>query len=346
MNIAYILSSLANAAPIRVMELLSRLMTLHGHTCIVFYLDEKTDTLPFSCQTQRFSTKQTLDFTAYDIVHSSGLRPDRYVARTREFGGRTKYLSTIHNFFIEDFTSQYNWLVAQYCGRRWMQSLNKFDAVVTLSRVGVDYYTKWIKKASLKCVYNARVIDGSGELNEAELRQLNKFKGDSKLIGINALLSPVKGIDQVIRSLVFMPDYKLFIVGDGKSRESLELLALRLNILDRCFFAGFRRDAHRYLTHYDVYVMSSYSEGFPLALLEAAQYKIPTVCSSIPIFQEIFHPDEVSFFELNNIPSLSDAIRRATNNKELGERMYARYIKDYTPENMYTHYQNIYNEKV
>lgn len=345
MKIAYILPSLANAAPIHVIELLSRLMVQNGHCCCVYYFDEKSE-LEFTCPTYRIDSKTPIDFTLFDIVHSTGVRPDMYVARFREFRGKTKYITTIHNFFIEDFTSQYNWFIAHIYGRLWMRNLNKLDCVVTLSNVGVKYYSRWIKKAHLTYAYNARTIDKSAKLSVEEIVELNNFKGSCKLIGLNAMLSPVKGVDLIIKAVRELPNYKIFIVGEGKARKKLEQLVERLNVRDRCLFVGFKKDAYRYLFYYDIYAIPSRSEGFPLALLEAAQYRLPTICSNIAIFQEIFSEDEVMFFDLNDIHTLIDAIKNVTINIEMRERFFHRYQMCYTPEKMYERYLAIYNGKI
>lgn len=331
MRIAYILPSIGSAAPIVVVQLLSTLMAQNGHICEVFYFDHKDNCIQFICPTKRISFYESIDLSKFDIVHSSGIRPDIYVARNRDYFNRTKYITTIHNFFIEDFSSQYNLFIAHVVGRVWMHYVNKFDEVVLLSKFAVKYYSNWL---TTKLVYvgNARYIDKNIKV------EFPIIKDDYKILGVNAMLSSVKGVDQIIRALPFLPNYKLFIAGDGKVRNELEVLAGNLGVKDRCYFAGYVKDAYRYMEHYDVYVASSRSEGFPLMLLEAAQYKVPTVCSKIPVFEEIFSPEEVAFFELDNIPSLVEAIRNVPD----GKKMYKRYINCYTPQKFYERYLEIY----
>ena len=61
----------------------------------------------------------------------------------------------------------------------------------------------------------------------------------------------------------------------------------------------------------DIYMMPSYSEGFGLAMVEAALAKKSIVCSNLPSFHEIFTEREVSFFELDDKVSLIQAIENA-----------------------------------
>lgn len=65
------------------------------------------------------------------------------------------------------------------------------------------------------------------------------------------------------------------------------------------------------LGKFDVYVQPSKSEGFGIAVIEALVNKIPTVCSDIEVFRELFGSGEVEFFKLDDINSLYDAISSA-----------------------------------
>ena len=335
MNIAYIVPSLAAKGPIIVVKNLSELMVENGHKCTVFYFDDIVE-MTFPCPTIRITKK--IDFKEFDIVHSHGLRPDRYIYKHREWSGRVKYISTVHNYVLQDFRFQYNWFIAQTVGRLWVRMLKRMDRVVALTNDAVKYYTRWLPSSILTYVYNTRIVEQSNILNKEEKKHIDKFKNKSILIGVNALLTHRKGVDQIIKALPFLPNHKLFIAGDGRVRQNLETLAENIGVKDRCYFAGYVKDAYRYVEHYDVYVASSRSEGFPLMLLEAAQYRTPTVCSRIPVFEEIFGPEEVAFFELDNIPSLVEAINNVPN----GKKMYERYINSYTPQKFYERYIEIY----
>ena len=138
-RIAYIVPSLANRGPVIVVKELVRQMISHGHECTVFYFDDKLP-ITFDCATHRIRKNEKIDFSAYDVVHSHGLRPDKYVARYREYSGKVRYISTVHNYVLEDFRYQYNWIVAQTFGRMWMHTLQKFDAIVALSQHAREYY--------------------------------------------------------------------------------------------------------------------------------------------------------------------------------------------------------------
>ena len=341
MNIAYIVPSLANKGPVIVVRELVEQMVRHGHSCEVFFFDDLTE-LEFPVPVHRLSPGQRIDFTAFDIVHSHGMRPDKYVALHREYGGKVRYVSTVHNYVLEYFRYQYNWVVAQTFGRMWMRTLQKVDIVVALSRHARAYYLKWFPAEKVTYAYNTRVPDRSLSLSTEAVREIETFRGDATLIGVNALLTRRKGVDMLIRALAYLPEYKLFVAGDGKERPRLERQARRLGVADRCLFAGYRQNAYLYLPLYDIYALPSRSEGFPLSLLEAAVYGKPCVVSDLPIVTECFNADEAAIFRLGDPSTIVQAIREAAADSALGRNLRLKYEEAYSPEKMYERYVRIY----
>ena len=59
-------------------------------------------------------------------------------------------------------------------------------------------------------IYNSRSINFSQSLSKDEEDELIKFKGDSILLGANAMLTPLKGFDMVLRKSA-----TLYIDGDA-----------------------------------------------------------------------------------------------------------------------------------
>lgn len=65
------------------------------------------------------------------------------------------------------------------------------------------------------------------------------------------------------------PSACLLLVGDGEERSSLETYVEHNNLKGNIIFTGFRIDIDSILQAFDVFVLPSFFEGFPLALLEA-----------------------------------------------------------------------------
>ncbi len=120
----------------------------------------------------------------------------------------------------------------------------------------------------------------------------------SPLKGQNILwvgrLSPEKQPYDALRifSLVraAVPQATLTVVGAGESPAALDDLkefARKLNLTDSVFFEGFHKDVTPYYTHASVLLFTSQYEGFPMVLLEAKSYGLPTVLYDLPYLEMV-----------------------------------------------------------
>lgn len=136
-------------------------------------------------------------------------------------------------------------------------------------------------------------------------------------------------------------------MGDGAVRKEWERLAENLGVADRVLFVGYKKAAYRYLPYFDAFAIPSHSEGFPLAMLEAAAFGKPIVASNLDVFKEIFTDDEISMFDLKDKKSVAPAIRRAfLEREELSRKVKLKYETAYSPECFYGRYLEIYNEMI
>jgi glycosyltransferase involved in cell wall biosynthesis len=86
------------------------------------------------------------------------------------------------------------------------------------------------------------------------------------------------------------PHLQLWLVGDGPDRAALEQLCQRLDLTQVVHFLGEQGDIGAWLAQADLFVMSSISEGAPLALLEALSagvIPIATAAGGIPEIIEL-----------------------------------------------------------
>lgn len=76
-----------------------------------------------------------------------------------------------------------------------------------------------------------------------------------------------------------LPDTALVIVGAGKFTDYRKL-ADDLGISDSVYFSGVTKTPYRYMKRGSLYLLTSLTEGFPNALVEAMALGLPCVCSN------------------------------------------------------------------
>ncbi|MBR7130598.1 MAG: glycosyltransferase family 4 protein [Lentisphaeria bacterium] len=320
MNIAVIVPSQKKAGPVIVAADQIRLLTAHGHQCQLFYFDDKSDELEFVCPTQKISMNSHIDFSLYDIVHCHGVRPCLYATRHKPLFCKTKFIATIHNYLFQDFSYTYGKLQGYAGAMFYLFLLLRFDKIIALSQDAVKYYKRFLFFKKLAFLYNT-VDLVQNELPTKEYQELIAFKGDSLLLGINGILNERKGQHLAIAALPLLPQCKLFLLGSGANEADLRKQAESLGVANRVFFAGFRKNAVDYLPYYDLFLLPSYSEGCPLALLEAAACGQKIVCSNIPVHREMFSDSPVVFFDIKHPETLAQAIEKAFAKGSIEEEM-------------------------
>lgn len=87
----------------------------------------------------------------------------------------------------------------------------------------------------------------------------------------------------------FSPDWKFFIIGEGKERRILEDSIDKFGLKNTVFILGTRSrsEVSRFMQESGIFVLSSVSEGFPKVLLEAMASGIPIVTADVGCCKEI-----------------------------------------------------------
>jgi len=105
------------------------------------------------------------------------------------------------------------------------------------------------------------------------------------IVGAAGRLSPEKGFGvfveaarQVVRT---NPGVGFVLFGEGRLRESLQTQIRQLGLDGRFVLTGFRADLDRYLPHWDLMVLPSFTEGLPNVVLEAFAVGIPVVATRV-----------------------------------------------------------------
>ena len=141
------------------------------------------------------------------------------------------------------------------------------------------------------------------------------------------------------------------IIGEGYQRQKLEKLVAFAELSERVFLPGYREDARRYLPFFNVFVITSLTEGLPITLLEAMQAKIPIVATAVGGIPEVLDNGNKGLLVRPGEPNaLAEAVRRISAESDLGEKLsnaaYERVVTMYSSQTMADRYLQIYQELI
>ncbi|BFM42296.1 glycosyltransferase family 4 protein [Flavobacterium sp. CFS9] len=313
----------------------------------IYYFDEEI-ALTFEEKTTRLGFFELLPVNDYDIIHSSGLRPNIYTyLHGRKFNNKTKLITTIHSFIYKDFRNQFNAVFASIFSKIWYLVLNSQNTVVVLTDIAKQYYSNKIK-TRVEVVNNGRKKIQTNSISDIDKELMMEIRGKfSFVMGTHAVVSKIKGLDTVIKGLQTLKDFCFIIIGDGPEVENLKLLARELNVHNQVFFLGFKKNIGSFFQFYDVYVMPSRSEGLPIALIEAISCKTLCLTSNIPTFNELFTDEEVPKFILDDTNDFCKEIlklKESDRRENFIENAYYKYHQKYSDEIMAKNYYSLYKK--
>ncbi len=161
-------------------------------------------------------------------------------------------------------------------------------------------------------------------------------------LGYVGRLSHEKGLDLCITALAQLAEpekVRLVVIGDGPEREALELQAQTLGMAGRVDFRGWVADASRYLSEFDVVVVSSRYEGFGLIAAEACAVGRPVIATRVGGLVDIVRAGETGWLVPAEDPAaLAGAIEQAATDpaglRRMGASARQRYEANWRAEDM------------
>jgi glycosyltransferase involved in cell wall biosynthesis len=144
-------------------------------------------------------------------------------------------------------------------------------------------------------------------------------------------------------------DARLVIIGDGPLRVFLEKRVHKLGLVQKVLFPGYCENARKYIQLFDVFVISSITEGLPITLLEAMQAKVPIVSTAVGGIPEVLDYGKAGIL-LSGVTSeaVVNGIERVLNSHNDAEKKvqiaFERAVSLYSSRTMAEGYLEIYKK--
>ncbi|HXE57977.1 MAG TPA: glycosyltransferase family 4 protein [Gemmatimonadales bacterium] len=276
------------------------------------------------------------------VVHTHGYRSDVVVASAAGRAGMTT-LSTAHGFTGGGWKNRlYEWLQ--------VRAFRRLDAVVAVSRPMVERLVRaGVPRERIRLLPNAWA-GGAPCLPRAEARRLLGAPEDRWLIGWVGRLSREKGADVLLEALAHLRDLPLqvSIVGEGREGPGLRRRTEALGLSTLVRWHGTMPDAARLFTGFDLFVLSSRTEGTPIVLFEAMAAGVPVVTTRVGGVPDVVSDGEAALVPPDDPAALAAAIRAVWHDPDAaGARAAAasaRLVAEYAAEPWLARYEALYRE--
>ncbi len=232
--------------------------------------------------------------------------------------------------------------------------LNRFThAVTAISKATKQALIEFenIPASSIEVLYNG--IQGLAQSSDSlpALRTKLGIQDDEVCFGTVARLDPIKNQTLMIKSFdkALKNDLKakLIIVGDGEEMPKLTALVSALQIEHAVIFTGYEAKPAPYIALFDIYLLSSLSEGTSMTLLEAMSLSKPCIVTNAGGNPEIIQNQVNGLVTPNDdMQAFSEAMLALGTDPEAQDRMgkasKVRFDKLFSNSSMCSRFEEIY----
>ncbi|MDT8412903.1 MAG: N-acetyl-alpha-D-glucosaminyl L-malate synthase BshA [Vicingaceae bacterium] len=192
-------------------------------------------------------------------------------------------------------------------------AINESNAVTAVSEsLKQDTLNHFKIKRNIDVIPNFICLNEYKNLGELEFIRKNFAPNGEKLLIHVSNFRKVKRVEDVIRVFDLVRKQipaKLLLVGDGPERYRLEEFCRNQKTCHLVHFLGKLKDTERILAASDLFLLTSSSESFGLAALEAMAAKIPVISSNAGGIPEVNQHGFSGF--LSNVGDVEDMAKNA-----------------------------------
>ena len=357
MRIVFVTGSLVHGGAERQAITLANQFAERGHECHLIYVKNDPSQLvrlrlPAQSTVRCLHARRYLDFNALSHLHAlcQRLAPEVVLA-TNPYallyaglaGVESPLAVTLHSTYIRTLKEQLQMLA--YRPLFWRSACTVF----VCERQKRHWLARGLFGRRNHVIYNGVDLEHWQPANGEALRRALGFSPGDYVIGLSAVLRPEKNPAQLIDAVSRLrargiPARALFI-GDGPERARVEARARSLGVADRFVISGFQEDVRPFLSACDVVALTSFTEAFSLAAIEAMALGRPVVHPEVGGAAEMIHSGHDGWLFpvgdtatlVDRLAALSDPVARA----RMGENARATVTARFSERQMVERYEQV-----
>jgi Glycosyltransferase len=191
------------------------------------------------------------------------------------------------------------------------------DKVIAVSRSVKEAADKKFQICS-EVKYNILDDQRIRQLAKSDTRTLNKDK--LAIVSVGTLWQ-AKGYLRLIKCVKRLLQQgcavELHLIGDGEDREMLETYIAQQGLKEKVHLLGFQKDPYGLMCQADMYVCSSYAEGFSTSVTEALILGVPVVTTKCAGMHELLGDSEYGLIVENSEEALWQGLHQLVTEDKL-----------------------------
>lgn len=243
-----------------------------------------------------------------DIVHTHASKAGALGRRAAAGMGVPVIVHTFHGHVFDSYFSGIRSKMYQMIERRLARKSTKIIALSEIQKFDLVHKYHICPESKVEIIplgFDLSRFRENQELKRREFRETYQIKDDEVAIGIVGRLVPIKNHAHFLRSVAWLKANsnirpRVFIVGDGESREETEQLArelglqltdsIRENKVAELTFTSWIKEVDVVNAGMDIIALSSLNEGTPVSLIEAQASGKPIVTTRVGGIENIVLP--------------------------------------------------------
>ena len=200
-----------------------------------------------------------------------------------------------------------------------LDSYKKMDKVICVSKCNAERLSEETKeKINVEYLYN--LVDDT-KLNQQKREFCDIEKQNFPLFVSVGRHSAEKGYERLIKIFADAKEkgkkFECWLIGDGPEHKRLKFMIQERGLENCIKLLGAQKNPHKYTTKGDIFICSSFSEGYSTACTEAAILGIPIITTDVSGGREIIEEAECGLLTKKDDNSLSEAINYILDNPEV-----------------------------
>lgn len=211
------------------------------------------------------------------------------------------------------------WMHCYDEGLTLYKEYKRMNKVICVSKIDADRLEKEAK-GELSVGYSYNLLNDQEIRNKGE-ETINIDRPDGILFISVGRMSPEKGYIRLLEVTKRLLDeryrFNLWLIGDGPQKKKLEIAAQKMQLDENVHFFGRQDNPYAYMARADVFVCSSFSEGYSTACTEAIILGIPVLTTNVSGGKEIIDEAEAGLLVGMENEDLYSGMKKILNQPEI-----------------------------